>query len=272
MCKSLFRKKNPDEAKTDLTSAIAECRRRLANQGQHSPGDSQIETVDEAKILLRQVYYTDRLGSPESHGLAIDMARKVASFDAGLEASFPEERIALGAAGELGYLYGRTDDYGRAMQALAISYRFDMKYHPDKQYESMLPYMIENSRKRAVEAGQRDWPPIIVSYDGPSLPDGSVLDGDVLTAPAGEIGRLLKLDVRKDKARGSVTLSTRGAGGKSVVLLPGARNAAANGKALGLPIAAKKQGDDLVIPVRAVAEYFGATVEWDPIARIAWLK
>lgn len=269
---SLFRKKHPDRGETDLTSAIAECRRRLANENQRNSAPGQIETVDEARILLRQAYYADRLGTPDSHVLAIAMAKKVASFDAGLEARFPEERIGLGAAGELGHLYDRTDDHGRAMQAFTVWAEFAERDHPDKQYESMLPYMIEDSRKKAAEAGQHDWPPMIVSDDGPSLPEGSVLDGDVLTAPAGEIGRLLKLDVHNDKARGSVTLSARGAGAKSVVLLPGARNAVANGKALVLPAVPKKQGDDLVIPVRAVAEYFGASVKWDPVARIAWLQ
>ncbi len=267
---SLFRKKHPNEAKSDLTSAIAECRRKLANESQRSPGDSQIQTVDEAKILLRQAYYADRLGTSDSHVLAIHIAERVAAFDMGLEASFPEERIVLGAANELGMLYWRTDSYGQALQGLTLGVDFLRRKHPEV---TETPHqMIDVCLKEIAHSGQRDWPPMIVSDDGPSLPDGSSLDGDVLTAPASEIGRLLKLNVHKDNARGSVTLSARGAGAKSVVLLPGARNAVANGKTLGLPTVPKKQGDDLVIPVRAVAEYFGATVKWDPVARIAWLQ
>ena len=222
-------------------------------------------TADQARALLRQSF--DLRGQRQIKQ-AIELAERVVAFDPGLEADFPEEKIHLVAIGELAMAYVRDGDWAKALPAWEQADAWARERYPEGDLAT--PSMIIQCRRKLGEMGKLDRPPMVMA-DKPFAASLSVRGS--LLAPVAKVGESLGLRVEQDARSGKLALvGALGRGPtKTLVLEAGSKQAVGDGKPLSLPVAPRKQDGDLLVPLRAVAEYFGLHLRWEPLPRIVWL-
>jgi hypothetical protein len=128
---------------------------------------------------------------------------------------------------------------------------------------------IVAGRRKLLEMAKLDIPPLIVVNDL-ALSRGSMIVGGVTLAPAKELAGLLNVASKQDGDK--LVLFTTGANPKTLVLYRDAKHALAGNRRISLPAATVVRDKELFVPLRAVAEYFGAKVKWDPLPRVAWVR
>jgi len=222
-------------------------------------------TADQARALLRQSFDLRDQGQIKQ---AIELAERVVAFDPGLEADFPEEKIHLVAIAELAWAYVRHGDWVKALPALEQADAWARERYPEG--DSCIPSKIAECRRKLGEMGKLDRPPMVMADE---LFTASLSVRGSLLAPVGKVGEWLGLRVKQDAGSGKLALvGARWRGPtKTLVLEAGSKQAVGDGKPLSLPVPPRKQGADLLVPLRAVAEYFGFHLRWEPLPRIVWL-
>jgi tetratricopeptide (TPR) repeat protein len=220
-------------------------------------------TADQARALLRQSFDLRGQGQIKQ---AIELAERVVAFDPWLEADFPDEKIHLVAIATLAWAYLRDGDWAKALPAWEQADAWARERYPEGDLAT--PSMIVECRRKLGEMGKLDRPPMVMA-NGP-VPASATVSGSILV-PVGKVFEWLR--VEQDAGSGKLALVGPLWGGpaKTLVLEAGSKQAVGDGKPLSLPVAPRKQGADFLVPLRAVAEYFGVHVRWEPLPRIVWL-
>lgn len=237
---------------------------------QASNDAAQPLTAESAKRLLRQGF---DLRAQKQYQAAVDMLERVVRFSPRLEAGFPDEGIQLQATGELAMTYYAQGNYEKALPLLEQFDKDMREEHPDADLLS--PSAIAECRTQLGLASKLDREPIVIARSQYVLGDCGSTNG-VLLLSASKLAQALGVKVTQHGDR--LVMASVGAEGKSIVLTAGSKDASAatssgdRSKHIPLPMAPMRCGRDIFLPLRAVAEYFGARVKWDPLPKVAWVR
>lgn len=242
----------------------------LDSVGVTEPYAAQIRksmTDSEAKDLLWQAFEAIH----DKHGYAdgLEALKKVLAFNPYFGASWwPDKKVETHAIAELSGVLYDTGDWEKARPAVEWVDR--MIHLENPAADTFAVPVIEKCREKLVEAGKSDFPPYVIVNDTPTDDQSTMVDG-VVVVPASQFASYsgLSLTVATD---GKVTIASSGHGVKRLALTAGQCRAEGTAGAVNLPVPPQQMGDDVLIPVRAVAEYFGYKVTWKPIPKMAWVS
>jgi tetratricopeptide (TPR) repeat protein len=219
-------------------------------------------TPEQATSRLREGF---DLRGQRKHKEAIAVLEQVVAFDPRLEAVFPEQNTHLLAAYELAMAYFRDRNWEKALPRFVQADAILRELKPNA--DLLTPGLIAECRRQLARLGKPEEQSMVVLQGRLLAGETAVADGVLLT-PVGEVASLLHLRLEREPGSRQVTLVGIGENAKTLVVVEGSRRAAAGDTPLSLPAAPVVRGEDVLIPLRAVAEYFGAKVRWDPLTRI----
>ncbi|MHB0914031.1 MAG: copper amine oxidase N-terminal domain-containing protein [Armatimonadota bacterium] len=125
---------------------------------------------------------------------------------------------------------------------------------------------LAEGRKQLIDTMKVQIPPTVAVDNLVTVGRTVSVDGVTLTS-AKELGELLGLEVKQEDGGITLISTTR-----TLAMEVGSSTALADGKSLSLPVAVTSCDKDVLVPLRVVADYFGAKTKWDASARIAWVS
>lgn len=131
------------------------------------------------------------------------------------------------------------------------------------------PSMIVKCREELAEGGKTDFPPLVIVNDIPTDDESTLIDG-VVIVPASQFAAYLGLQITWDGTT-TATITSAKVGGKRLTTTVGRKNAQGSTGDLVLPVPPQQGANEILIPVRAVAEYFGCSVTWKPVPKMVWV-
>ena len=141
---------------------------------------------------------------------------------------------------------------------------------PEPGFDTVSPGLIDGRRK-LVRQRKIGLPPMIVVGNQAVPRAGKLADGAVLV-PLTPLAKLLSVDVKPGAGAGKLILSAKCPEPRVLAVACGARDESVGGRHPGTHVPSFLRGGETLVPLRAVAEYFGADVTWDPQARVAWVR
>lgn len=232
----------------------------------HNTGDGKDPAVIHAMELMKQAHEIECNGDYKS---SIDIWKEAVTINPKLYVNYPDDKMNLHAMAGLANAYFYSGDYQNALPAFELAQQYIEEF--DKSGESMLPWYISECRKKLAVEGELESEPLAI-ISNRLMRNGSVSANGSLLVSVSEAVRLLHLNVKADLASKSVALSAQGDSQKSIKLTAMVKTALADGKSLSLPTSPVMKGKELMVPLRAVAEYFGYKVKWDPMPKVAWVQ
>jgi len=179
-----------------------------------------------------------------------------------LKVSFPDQKISdISPLTGLGFCYKAKGDWQKAAD---VWERF-LRIQPNAQ--RILTNLAE-ARRELAKAGNLAAPPMAV-VKGRYVPSYSQVAVGWLLVSGPELAQALRIHYAQDSRTGEARLS---GGGKTLVVpADGGAPGATRSLTASPPPPEASLGKKLV-PLRVVAEHFGAKVQWEPLARIAWVN
>ncbi len=218
----------------------------LFAMAQSSPTIEPANNVDEAKALLLESW---KSMNNKEYEQSFMLLKRVAAFDPGLEARFPEKKVNLDTMARLGYEYMEIEDWESALCAFELAEQYAEERYSEP---TILPIYMERCQKKLAEAGKQGSGPMIV-IEKRLQADGHEQISKVILVPAEELTKLFGIQVKQDKNR--LVLTGMGTNSKSLVLEVNCKTAIAHDTAISLPLAPTLRGQEILVPVRVVAEY-----------------
>lgn len=232
----------------------------------HNTGDAKQASVMQAMDFMKQAHEMENSGNYKD---AIDIWKQAVSLHPKLYAHYPDENVNLHATTGLANAYYYSGDYKNALPTFELAQQYVEEF--DQSGESILPWYIAECRKKLAEEGEPATQPLVIIGNRLTKNESISVKGTLLV-PTSEAARLLHLKVTSDTKSKMIVLSETGDSTKAMSITVMSKIAIADKKQVVLPVAPTRQGRETLIPIRAIVEYFGYTVKWDPMPRVAWVS
>ncbi|MHB1457968.1 MAG: stalk domain-containing protein, partial [Armatimonadota bacterium] len=219
-----------------------------------------------AMDLMKQAHEMENSGNYKD---AIDIWKQAIALHPKLYAHYPDDNVNLHATTGLANAYYYSGDYKNALPAFELAQQYVEEF--DKCGESILPWYIAECRKKLAEDGEPATQPLVIIGNRLTKNESISVKGTLLV-PVSEAARLLHLKVTNDVTSKTIILSESGDMAKVISITAMSKIAIVDSIQLVLPVAPIRQGSETLIPIRVIAEYFGYTVKWDPMPRVAWVS
>lgn len=232
----------------------------------HNTGDAKQASVMQAMDFMKQAHEMENSGNYKD---AINIWKQAVSLHPKLYAHYPDDNVNLHATTGLANAYYYAGDYKNALPTFELAQQYVEEF--DQSGESILPWYIAECRKKLAEEGEPATQPLVIIGNRLTIKESISVNGTLLV-PVSEVLRLLHLESKVDPASRTIILSRSSDPAKSISMTVMSKTALADKKQVVLPVAPIRQGSAILIPIRAIAEYFGYTVKWDPMPRVAWVS
>lgn len=228
-------------------------------------------TDEKAKLMMRSAHLLwAEQGKPEE---AVAIMEKVVAYNPRLKADFPG--MHLRAQGGLAHACFAAEQWEKALAAFDLSEQF-VQQESRSHGATFTPSLMADCRKRMALAGKPPTDTLIVIGGWVYRGSRTVSDG-ILLVPASELASRLGLRLVSDGAdvftlsidpeKRDVDTDKK----KMLRMTVGRKTAAGNRTILRLPTPPQKGSDGVLVPLRAVGEYWGCEVKWEPLSKVVYL-
>lgn len=211
---------------------------------------------DEISLLLG-VCYTFFLEQPQK---AIPILERVLAHNPDIKINFPEQKIwDISPRNTLGFSYLKNGEWQRSVDMFET---YLQKY----PHAPLVMWGASQARSKLGKAGHPPATPMVVAKNTYLASDKLTAAGSLLVNAA-ELAQALGLQYAVQEGQAAVLSRAD----RQIVVTADGKLLAGNNTAIAAPAALAKD-QQLLIPLRAVGEYFGCQVRWDPLAKVAWLN
>ena len=213
---------------------------------QPAPTIEPAKNVDEAKALLLESW---KNMNHKEYEQAIMPLKRVAAFDPGFEADFPEKKVRFHVMADLACVYMQIEDWESALCALELAEQYARERYSEP---TTLPRYMDQCRKKLEEIGKPDAVPVILGRTKP-LTEGGTTGKELILVPVAQLTKLFGVQVKQDGNR--LVLTGMGTDAKSLTLEVGSKTAVSGSTSISLPVSPVLHDKSVLVPLRVVAEH-----------------
>lgn len=193
--------------------------------------------------------------------------KQVLAYDPDFAATWPEEKVQANAFDELAGLLYRSGDWENALPALELREKEIHIRRPNADTFGIR--FIAECRRKLAEQGKAPRESLIVIGQTAIGPPPLVRNGGIMVR-ARELADWLHLRIVPNGNDG--LRITDGEGEYELKVWIGKQTAMAGKSPVVLRVPPERSGNDILLPLRAVAEHFGNSVTWEAGPQVAWIS